>query len=151
MKRQMSVEQRLREYAQWLRDPALDVGTGDSVLARIRDEQHNAGAAAPLRAEIIDGVSCRPDGGLGRLAERMEQALRRDMRCRDIHDLARYLPQHHREVLSATYDAAEPRSVREAAERLGISRGQYCERKAALLGWFEGAMFKTVAAAQGAI
>jgi hypothetical protein len=146
MKRQMSIEQRLREYAQWLREPGLEVGMGDSVLARIRDEQHNAGAAEPLRSEIIDGVSCRPDGGLGRLAERMEYALRRDMRCRDIHDLALYLPPHHREVLAATYESGEPRSVREAAERLGISRGQYCERKAALLGWFEGAMFRGMAA-----
>lgn len=143
MRRQMSVEQRLREYARWLREPALEVGMGDSVLARIHDEQHNAGAAEPLRAEIIDGVSCRPDGGLGRLAERMEHALRRDMRCRDIHDLAQYLPAHHRAVMAATYGDVEPRSVREAAGLLGISRGQYCERKAALLGWFEGAMFRT--------
>ncbi|MDR3414613.1 MAG: hypothetical protein P4L83_00370 [Nevskia sp.] len=145
MKRQMTIEQRLREYAAWLRHPRLEIGCG-SIFGRIQDEQMNAGAGGDeTRPDIVDGVSCRPDGGLSRLAEQMSRDLRRDMCCRDIHALVQHLPEHHRRTLAAIYDSSEPRSVRAAAEALGVSRGQYCERKAALMAWFEGAMWREAA------
>jgi len=151
MKRQMSIEQRLREYAEWLREPRLHCAGGSSIFHRIQDEKHNAGVRSDGIAHellLVDGeaISCRPDGGMFRTVERMGRQIARDNRCREIHDLARYLPQHHRAVLQATYGGPETRSVRAAAEALGVSKGRYCERKAALVAWFEGAMYRVVAA-----
>jgi hypothetical protein len=146
MKRHMSIDQRLREYAAWRHNPTLDLPSGRSTLARIKDERHNAGAGGhEIRPDIIDGVSCRPDGGMAVMAERLGEQIARDSRCRDLQDLVRYLPQHHRAVLEATYGGPERRSIRAAADLLGITRSAYCERKAALLAWFEGAMYRSLA------
>jgi len=154
MKRQMSIEQRLREYAEWLRQPGLHCGSGTSIFHRIQDEKHNAGVRSDGIAHellVVDGeaVSCRPDGGMSRMVERMGRQIARDNRCREIHELVRCLPPHHRTVLQATYGGPEPRSVRVAAELLGVSKGRYCERKAALVAWFEGAMYRVVAVEAG--
>jgi hypothetical protein len=149
----MSMERRLCEYAQWLQDErladGLDAGEGSSIFQRIREERHNAGAGAAGNGSrhdilVVDGesFSTRPDGGMARMAERLGQRIARDNRCREIHDLVCYLPVHHREVLRAAYGGPEVRTVRAAAEMLGVSKATYCERKARLVGWFEGAMFR---------
>lgn len=145
----MTIEARLIEYAEWLNDPALNCAVGWSVFGRIQEDQENAGLHGDgFKPEIIDGVPCRPDGGVGALAERLGRDIARDNRCRDIHDLIQYLPAHHREVMAAAFVGERrevPRSVRSAADRLGIKRSEFCERKAALLAWFEGAMYRTLA------
>jgi|SRR5581483_4362334 len=142
------IEQRLIEYGEWLNQPRFDAPMGQSVFGRIRDEQENAGAHGEgLKPDIIDGVPCRPDGGLGNLADRLGREIARDNRCRDIADLLAYLPAHHRTVFDATYLAPPrdiPRSERSAARLLGITRDLYGERHAALIGWFEGAMFRAM-------
>jgi hypothetical protein len=149
MARLMSVEQRLREWAIWLQDTRLILPTGSSLLGRIQDEQYNAGAGDECRPELIDGVACRPDGGLGRLAQRMGAEIDRDRRCRDIHELVQSLPEHYLEALGAGYVVAKgqpPRSERSIAGLLGITQPAWRERRAALKGWFEGALFRSVAA-----
>lgn len=143
MKRQMSIDQRLREFALWLQSPELDIPVGRSIFGRIRDDAGVRGEG--VRPEIVDGVSCRPDGGMSRLCDRLGRAIARDSRCREMYDLAQYLPAHHLEILKVTYLGPEPRSVRACSELLKISTLQYRERKAALLAWFEGAMFKSLA------
>jgi hypothetical protein len=143
MKSRMSIDQRLRELAAWLEDPELELGLGQSIFGRIRDEGHGAATASPgLRPDVIDGVSCRPDGGMSRLCERLGRQIARDSRCRELYDLVRYLPRHHLEILRVTYLGPETRSVRACAELLNVSSLRYRERKAALLAWFEGAMYR---------
>ena len=146
MKRQLSMEQRLREYADWLAGGTLQVSLGPSVFGRIREERGNAGMRSEgLQHDIVDGVPCRPDGGMSRMVERLGAEVARDNRCREIADLIPYLPQHHRQVLSVVYLGPEPRTAKEAAQLLQMSVGKFCERKAALLAWFEGAMFRGLA------
>lgn len=138
-----SIDQRLREYAAWKREPALHVSTGGSIFGKIRDEQFNAGARGDgIKPDIIDGVSCRPDGGMTRIMDDIGRELARDNRCRDIEDLMRYLPEQYRAVYVATYGGLERRSERVSAELLKVKRNEYVTRRAALWGWFEGAMFR---------
>jgi len=145
-----TIEYRLVEFGEWLNEPGLHVAAGWSIFGKIREEQENAGAHGDgIKPDIIvidgEATMCRPDGGLAALAEQMGREIARDNRCRDILDLLHYLPDHHRDVMKATYVAPArdvPRSARAAAKLLGVTRDQYGERKAALLGWFEGAMFR---------
>ena len=148
-RRPMSMESRLREYAEWRNDGPLDVPVGESVFGRIARDQENAGIHGDgIKPEIIDGIACKPDGGLGMLVERMGYDIARDRRCREIHELLPYMPVKHREVMDATYIGLArevPRAERSAATLLGLSRVQYCARKAAVHAWFEGAMFRSLA------
>jgi hypothetical protein len=141
MKRYMSMDQRLREYGQWCEQGALQVTVGHSIFGRIREMQENAGLHSEgWQPDIVDGIACRPDGGMMLLMERIGAEAARDNRCREIAALVPHLPQAHRRVLTVVYLGPEPRTAREAAKVLEVSVGKFQERKAALLAWFEGAL-----------
>jgi hypothetical protein len=145
----MSIEQRLREYSHWYRDEPLDVSLGESIFGRIQREQLNAGArgeGSRYDSFMVDGesVTCRPDGGMGRMADRIGAQLARDNRCREIRDLLPFMPRNHAEVMKVVYLGPEARTARASAELLRVSLGQFQERKAALHAWFEGAMFRSM-------
>jgi hypothetical protein len=143
-----NVEHLLRDYSDWRNEPPLDMQPmGHSVMARIVEEQHNAGARGDgLRYQIItdeDGTAtpCRPDGGLAAQSERYARAITRDHRCRDFAKLVMSMPADHYAVVEAGWHVPpteDPRSERDAAEKLGISRADYRVRKARMMGWVEG-------------
>ncbi len=146
MRRKLSMDQRLREYVDWLRHGSAYVPVSGSIFGRIQEMQANAGSKSEgFKPDIIDGVPCRPDGGIGALAQRMGRQIAIDTRCREIHDLMPYLPEPYQHTFMAAYTGPERRTTRQAATILKISTGAFQKRKAALLGWFEGAMFRGLA------
>ena len=141
MKRALTMEQRLMEFAEWRQSGGLQVPLGESIFGRIAREQAGAGPGGEkARFEIVEGVPCRPDGGMGRMMEMYGAQAACDSRCREIRELLPLLPELHRETLEAVYLGPERRQAREAAQLMKLSVGKFYERKAALLGWFEGAL-----------
>lgn len=150
---QTLVRRRLEEYAEWCNAPAPNYSSGSSIFARIQDSHENAGiSGSGMRPDIIlvddEAVACRPDGGMGRMAEDLGRMIAADNRCREIHDLVPYIPDFLRPVFNAAYVGFEvPRPDEEAARRMGVSKSTYQKQKYGLLCWFCGVKFRTVAAA----
>lgn len=147
------VRRRLEEYAEWTNAPAPNYSSGSSIFARIQDSHENAGISGGFRPDMIlvdgEAVACRPDGGLGRMAEDLGRMIARDNRCREIHDIVPYIPVFLRRVFEAAYVGIEvPRPDEEAARRLGISKSTFQKQKYGLLCWFCGVQFRSVFAVE---
>ncbi len=147
MHSQQAVEQRLEEYAAWRNQDGTQYPTGDSVFGRIQDMQENAGLHGDgFKPDIIDGVPCRPDGGLARRAHQLGWQIDMDQRCSEIHDLVQFMPSDLVRVLEAAYIGPPlevPRPDRDAASRLKMSLGKYQRLKFGLVCWFRGVKFRS--------
>lgn len=150
MNTQVTIESRLREYATWRAQPTPDYATGSSIFNRIKEDQENAGAhGIGFKPDIIDGVPCRPDGGMSRMADRLGRIIAIDNRCREIQDLLVFLPAELRSVFDATYIGLPrevPRRQRDAAVRMKLSLSSYQKQHYGLICWFAGVKFQAMAA-----
>lgn len=137
------VERRLVEWATWRLEPAIDCTKGQTIMQRIKVDQHNAGASAQggFHYEVIDGVPCKPDGGVAQLVERMGRELVRDRRAREVEEVVHRMPRDLLLIVQATYVCVHyrdiPRSERDAAEVLKLKKGKYRELKSRMVGWVE--------------
>jgi hypothetical protein len=87
------IERRLREWAGWLHSPSYNAYPSTTVEWRIFTERENAGARGDgMRYEVLDGVVCRPDGGMSQHAMRAGRILALDARCHETHKAIEILP-----------------------------------------------------------
>jgi hypothetical protein len=97
--------------------------------------------------EIIDGVVCRPDGGMADFVARHRRLMNLERQARAVADVIPFLPSDLKRTFDATYVGLPlevPRRERDAAERMGISRGTYQKLHYGLLCFFAGVNFKTM-------
>lgn len=146
----MNIESRLLEYAEWLHEPGMQFSQ-PSVMGRIQDEQENAGArGSGMKYEMVDDVPCRPDGGIAALVERMDRALSRDKRCRELREALDALKQISADgyaVIDALYGGHwrdMPRSLEGASLMLGVKIGAFRERKTRAIAWLAGRLMLPV-------
>lgn len=124
-----TVQHRLMTWGRWVQEPKREFARSSSVFGRIHEMQENAGIYADgIRYELIevdgDSVMCPPDGGLSREVERRARELAHDIRCRETHAAVSMLPDDLRLTIIHVYVVPvreEPRSMRAAAKRLGVS------------------------------
>lgn len=119
-----TVQHRLKCWGRWVQEPRHLTSASSSPFGRIADERNAAGNHGDgIRYEIIDGVPCPPDGGMAREIERRARAWGHDIRCRETHAAVAMLADNLRRMIIAVYvvpQREEPRSGRQAAEKLGI-------------------------------
>lgn len=91
---------------------------------------------------VVEGLAtaCPPDGGIGRMVERMAGAIDRSRRCREMDELFGTMAEDMRTVARVSYrDCASPRDVPRDPEAsagiIGCSLRTYFYRKKALLEW----------------
>lgn len=113
---------RLEDWGQWVQNPrSVQAGTY-SVFGKIADERNAAGDRGEgIRYEIIDGVSCPPDGGLAREMEIKARAWGFDFRCRETHAAIDLLPAQMRLAIREMYavpSREEPRTIRAVSVRM---------------------------------
>lgn len=145
------VEARLIAWAHWRNEPGLVCLPDTTPLHRIKEDKRNAGAGASgFRYQMIDDTPCMPDGGVAAMVKRMGHALERDRRAREVEVLvSRHMPIDYVVVVRAIYvgyGAEIPRSLRSAANVIGISKTELCERRARVLGWVEAKLGLAIAA-----
>lgn len=125
------IESLLRQYAEWQNAPPADLWV-------------NSGS----KTEIIDGVSCVPDGGMARFVQTHQRQMMIERAARVVQDTLPFLPDLLRPVFDATYVGPAhlvPRSERDSAEKLGVSLNKYQKLKFGLLCFFHGANFQAMA------
>lgn len=106
-----------------------------------------------VRMEIVttdgDSVACPPDGGLGRMVERMAGAIDKSNRCCEVRDLLEVMPADLRALVDVTYrNCASPRDVprspEASANMLGCSVRTFFRRKAEVLEWLDAQLYPGV-------
>lgn len=119
-----SVQSRLKKWGHWVQDRQHLSAASYSPFGKIADERNASGNHGDgIRYEVIDGVSCPPDGGLSRELERHARAWGHDIRCREVHQAVASLPPGMRRAIVETYVVSareDPRSAREVARRLDL-------------------------------
>lgn len=119
-----TVQFRLWRWGGWVQLPREDIARSSSPFGRIAEERNAAGNQGDgIRYEIVDGVSCPPDGGMSRAVEHAGRAISRSIQCREVHEAVSFLPERMRQVTIETYVVArgeDPRSARSVAERMGL-------------------------------
>lgn len=119
-----TVQWRLKLWGRWTQEPRPEFTPSSSVFGTIKEMEGNAGIHGDgIRYEIIDGVSCPPDGGMARAVVRRGRAIAHDIRCRETADAVSRLPDQMRRIVRDTYVVPvreHPRSAREVARRLRL-------------------------------
>ena len=99
---------------------------------KIADEKESSGHRGKgMVFDVIDGVSCRPDGGMSHYYERHSNELRQYDRAREVTKALRDLPDIHKAALLARFDVPKlerPLSFEQSAERLGLCKATYQRR-----------------------
>jgi hypothetical protein len=95
-----------------------------------------------MEVVVLDGEStvCPPDGGIGRMIERMAASIERSHRCREVGETLDLMPRDLFLVVHHTYgNCATPREIprqaRAAWESIGVSKATYFRRKREMLAW----------------
>lgn len=103
-----------------------------SPFHKIHVMQENAGMrGSGLQFDVIDGVSCRPDGGMADFCERHDSRMTDHLRSRETYYAVMSLRDEHRAVLMAKYrveNRERPRTLRAAAEVLGVAHTTLADR-----------------------
>ena len=138
---------RLREYARVRHERPVST-FGDSPFARIAEMKENAGIYGNgIRYDMItteddpEVTPCRPDGGLGALADRAGDALTRQIRCQEVATAINQMPTPYREAIFAMYHVEQRercRSFMDAAAKCGKPKGTYQLILTSAYGWLEG-------------
>jgi hypothetical protein len=119
-----TIQWRCKLWGIWAQQPRVEYERSSSVFGRIHEEQENAGIHGDgIRFEIIDGVSCRPDGGMARAVIAKGRAIAHDIRCRETAEAISCLPAQMRNAIVHTYvvpHRESPRGFAEVARRLDI-------------------------------
>lgn len=120
-----SVQRRCQQWGQFVQQSRVHFTRSASVFGRIKDMHGNAGIHGDgIRYDIVDGVSCRPDGGMSALVEQRGRELAYNIRCKETHDAIMQLTSELRAVIEATYIVPyreKVRSTRDVGEVLGLN------------------------------
>lgn len=142
-----SSEDRLVEYGLFLRHPFV-VQTGvRSVFARIARDHSNAGTYGDgFAPDIIDGIACRPDGGLADLVSKQWGELRTQIRVREVHEAVQLMRDPRwRHLVHITWvdipDRQPCRPQRLAAEAMQLNLSEYRDLRARVLGYMEAKLY----------
>lgn len=148
MGKSSDIEGRLVEYGSWIRHPIV-FGGSPSIFAHVAEMKENMGFHGEgFAPEIIDGVMCRPDGGLANSITRMSGILAFDLRGREVHEAMRLASRRMRDLVSVTYIQAptrRPRSRQLAAQLLGIGEREYRTLRDQTFGFLWGMLGYTMA------
>lgn len=121
-----SVQARLQKWGRWRQQPRPQLAAWPSIFGRIKDEGGNAGIHGDgIRYEIIDGVSCPPDGGLSKAYVKAAKATTWDTLCREVDEAVNSLPPRRRLIIETVYIVApreHPRSQARTAALLELER-----------------------------
>lgn len=126
----MKIEDRLKEYCEWLQEASMSYFPQSTMLYRIIRE--GAGAS--------HSTAQQSDGGIGAMVDRMAGAIERDKRCREVNEAVYNAPDDHFAVVQATYGIQwrdAPRSFREAANIMGINFASYRWRRLKAFRWLQ--------------
>lgn len=124
----LTVTGRIQEFYRVRAYPRPDVWPSESALFAVLH--------APGRATNVQS-----DGGLSNLIERKNYALAQWNSVQEVGAALRAMPTEYRVLIDATYDVPareRPRTVRNAAEKAGISTTTYSKRMAMALCWLQG-------------
>lgn len=142
-----SVIGRLREYARVRHEMPVNA-FGNSPFAKIAEMQENAGIRTiGIRYDMIateedpELTPCPPDGGLGDLAERCDEALTRQVRCQEVATAINQMPKQYRAAIYAVYHVEQrekARTFEDAAKKLSIPKTTFQLLMGSAYGWLEG-------------
>lgn len=128
MDKSSDIEGRLVEYGSWRRHPIV-FGGSPSIFSHIAEMKENMGFHGEgFAPEIIDGVMCRPDGGLANAVSRMSGILAFDLRGREVHEAMQLASKQMRALVLVTYIQAptrRPRSRALASQLMSIGEREY--------------------------
>lgn len=97
-----------------------------------------------VRMELVvykgKSYMCPPDGGAGKMVERMAAAIDKSHRCRQVGEMLDLMPRDLFLIVHHTYaNCPNPREIPRAAEEawtaIGISKATYFRRKRQMLEW----------------
>lgn len=131
-------EDRLERWARNLHYPGFNVWPSENMLQRRRLDRRNVAAGVQRSSmDIIDGVPCTPDGGVGAMVDRMYMAVTRSRECREVGEWLESVPEFYRELVKTAYIRIGLRedapTAEQAAKRIGISRASYFRHKRKVL------------------
>lgn len=135
------IHKRLIQWGEWIQDPRPPYDPTKSPFGRIQKEQFNAGARSDgIRYEVIDGVSCKPDGGLALLAEKMGRMIAHGIKCKETHSAVHDLTERMRQIVYLRYVVPrreKPRSLQAIADSLSLDKSTIHESLNAAAGRIE--------------
>lgn len=139
--RQMTVEERLIEWAQNLHEDPWNYWPPATPLSRIREEGAGASQAT---AEASDG-------GLSAMlmVDGMADAIDKDRRCAEVREAVCLMPAKLLVVVDVTYRSCAsrrdvPRSWKASVEMSGLSESTFARRRREMLSWLAGQLCLTV-------